>query len=440
MTQLQKIKKKIFGSDLVKNIITLFTGTALSQAIPLLVAPIIARIYSEGDFAVLADYVSIFGLISVLSTGRYSLSIVVAKNEKKAIGTTLLSIYISIFVSIITLLIILIFRNQIASLLNNKELSVWLLFLPVGILFFGLFETFSYFLNRNNLYKRLSMAKISRASSTGVINIVLGKIGLRNAGLVLGFIIGDVFAAIVSGFKLLKSKELFKYKFSFKELKQIAYEYKNFPLFNSLQAFSDKIRESGVILIISAFFTDKISGAYFFGFKYARAPLMLMTYVLFQVFYSKFSEKKNAGEKLFPLLKKLIKYAIPVALAIFITLFFGGEFLFKIIFGEKWTIAGYYISILAPFIALNLISGSISFLPLVIDKQKQFLFVALIYNLSVPATIYIVSKYYHDIVSVVFAQSLLSSLSLLWITLWIIYSIIIYDKRLPEKTKLKPSD
>lgn len=427
MNKFQKIRTKLSGSEIFKNILTLFTGTALAQAIPLLLAPIISRIYSEQDFALLADYVSIFGLISVLSTGRYSFAIVVAKDNRKAAAVTLLAMSISVFVSILTLLIVVLFRDSIAGLLKNSDLSVWLLFLPLSVLFFGLFETFSYYLNRSKYYKQLSAAKMSRSGSTGLFNILVGKLGFRQAGLVIGLLIGDMFAAIVSGFKVIIKGKLFRQKISAKEIKTAAYEHRNFPLFNSLQAFSDKIRESGVILIISAFFSDEITGAYFFGFKYVRAPLILLVYVLFQIFYRKFSEKKNAGEVLFPLLKKLITYGVPISVFAFLILFFGGEFLFEFVFGAKWRTAGYYVSLLAPFVAINFISGTISFIPMVLDKQKQFFLVALVYNISVPLAVLLVSVYINDIVYLVNMQALIASVSLLWIIVWIIMIVRKYD-------------
>ena len=185
-------------SEIIKNILTLFTGTAMAQAIPLLLAPVISRIYTSADFAMFGDYISIFNLVAVVSTGRYSFAIVVAEKQKEAANLLALSVLIAGIVSIISLLILIPLHSYIGIWLNNPELSKWVFFIPAGVLFFGLFEAFSYWLNRTKYYKGLAGAKVSRSSTIGGLNIGLGLLELKKSGLLIAQTVGDFIAAFVS--------------------------------------------------------------------------------------------------------------------------------------------------------------------------------------------------------------------------------------------------
>ena len=73
------------SSEFSKNVITLFTGTTLAQALPIAVAPILTRLYTPEDFGVFAIFFSITTLFSTIVTARYELAIVLPHEPAEAI-------------------------------------------------------------------------------------------------------------------------------------------------------------------------------------------------------------------------------------------------------------------------------------------------------------------------------------------------------------------
>jgi len=67
-----------------KNVLVLFTGTTLAQAIPIAVSPILTRLYTPEDFGGFAIFFSITNLLGVVATWRYELSIVLPSEEDEA--------------------------------------------------------------------------------------------------------------------------------------------------------------------------------------------------------------------------------------------------------------------------------------------------------------------------------------------------------------------
>ncbi len=63
-------------SEFSRNVLTLITGTSIAQAIPIAISPILTRLYTPEDFGVLALYIAIFSIISVIATLRYEFGVV----------------------------------------------------------------------------------------------------------------------------------------------------------------------------------------------------------------------------------------------------------------------------------------------------------------------------------------------------------------------------
>jgi O-antigen/teichoic acid export membrane protein len=76
---IKKLKPK---SEFSRNVLTLMTGTTIAQAIPIAISPILTRIYTPEDFGVFALYMAIAAIISVVSTGRYEMAIMLPKRNE----------------------------------------------------------------------------------------------------------------------------------------------------------------------------------------------------------------------------------------------------------------------------------------------------------------------------------------------------------------------
>ncbi|MDC1200166.1 oligosaccharide flippase family protein, partial [bacterium] len=109
---MQKLKS-FFSSEFSKNVLTLMTGTTISQAIPLAATPILTRIYTPEDFGVLALFSSITAILGLLATGKYEMAILLPKDDKDALNIVYLSVILSAIFSIILFTIVFLFNYEI---------------------------------------------------------------------------------------------------------------------------------------------------------------------------------------------------------------------------------------------------------------------------------------------------------------------------------------
>ena len=70
--------KTAFG----KNVLTVMTGGGLAQAIPILMSPVLTRLYSPEDFGFMALYLWVASLLTILATGKYEKSVYLPNRTK----------------------------------------------------------------------------------------------------------------------------------------------------------------------------------------------------------------------------------------------------------------------------------------------------------------------------------------------------------------------
>jgi O-antigen/teichoic acid export membrane protein len=126
--------------------------------------------------------------------------------------------------------------------------------------------------------------------------------------------------------------------------------------------------------MISAFFGEDNLGLFAQMNKYIKAPIVLITSAVSQIFYVEVSKAINDKRFIMPYLKQAIKttifFAIPFSLVI---LFFAPQ-LFSIYLGKKFIdygLAGEMAQAILPILFLMFIISPISGLPILFKKQTK---------------------------------------------------------------------
>ncbi len=365
------------------NVLTLMTGTALSQILLILISPILTRLYSPADFGTYALFTSLTSAIAVIAAGRYELAVILPRRHEEAFNLMVLSLMITAGTSLVTLLVLSIFNQSISRLLGDPLLSPWLYYVAIAVLFTSFYQIFNYWSNRKKQYKKIAISRITQSSGMAVVSLSLGFFHAGASGLIFGTIAGFGLAAFtlaLQNWSEDKQQLQFLSKITMKEQATL---YRDFPKINSLHAFIDMLQLNGIVFITSAFFGSAVLGYYTLTMRVLKLPLNFMGKSIAQVFYQKATETYNTGENLHVFVKRtLIRLSI-IALPIFAVLIFVAPFLFTIVFGQEWREAGVYTQILCPWICLNFIYSPVSQVPLLVNKQKQNLLVGIFYNILI---------------------------------------------------------
>jgi O-antigen/teichoic acid export membrane protein len=370
--------KRLRNSEFVKNVSTLMTGTALSQFVPVLISPILTRIYTPDDFGLLSVFLSYSMIISTMVTGKYEMAIMLPKSEKDAINLGGLATLLTVLFSSGFLILIILFRNSIAFIPGAEKINKWMILLPIsfGLVAYG--NILNYWLSRNKEFNILTKGKIFQTISSSGLNIGLGIFNPVPFFLILSNIISQSINSLYLTFVIIKNhRKLFQY-LSLKQFKSNGKKYIKFPLYDIPNSLSYSISTQGMNLFFSKFFGDIILGYFSMVQRILITPFSFISLSFTQVFFEKMSDIYNNNPPEFN--KYLRKAQDRLIIYLFVPFFlfvFLSRYIITFIFGMEWGEMYKYIFILSPMIFFNLTTSPYTYIFKIINKQE----VALIINI-----------------------------------------------------------
>jgi len=241
-------------SGLARNVLTLFTGSTIAQAIPVIISPVLTRIFPVADFATLTVVTTLISLLGVIVCGRYEIAIGLPSDEKEAKQLVYLAITVSIIVASLAMILILFFNNHLAVLLNNEAAAPYLLLVPFTALMYGINQALTYWNIRKRNYALMSSSRVSQSIANSGTSLALGYSAWSINGLVLGNITGNVAALLYTWFRTKSNGGLSfnKSEIHTSEMKKLAIKYSDLPKVNGVHALTDMLQATGVVFIISA--------------------------------------------------------------------------------------------------------------------------------------------------------------------------------------------
>jgi O-antigen/teichoic acid export membrane protein len=334
-------------SDFARHVLTLMTGAAVAQLIPILVSPLLTRFYSPEAFGVFSLFVGMAAIMSVVVTGRYELAVMLPEHECDAASIMLLVGALSLMGSIVTYTVFMLFGDKISSILGNSKIEEWLPVLPLLVLLMNVGQVLSYWANRIQAYRIIAHNSVTlQAVSAGTaIGIGATKLVTGN-GLIVGRLLGQGVAVLALSWTLRDSVSKHVRSDSALRALNCARKYYQFPLYNMPYSLMGAFSKEFVLLALTAFGFIKYAG--FFGLvrSVVYAPAGFVSSTLGQVF---FKEAVTAiGSPSLERLALRIMTGLVSLTPIVVLLAVWAPGLFATVFGEPWREAGDYATVFAP--------------------------------------------------------------------------------------------
>lgn len=418
--RLSNIKK----NDFVKNAITLVTGTGIAQIIPLLVAPIVARLYAPADYAVLAAYSSVTVLLTIIATGMYDAALMLDKTDKEAANTGAVAFSITIVITIIALLVMIVFRSSIAELTGIESVEFWLFLVPFTVFCSGFYQTLNVWNNRKQRYKRLASNRIIMTLITSSLTLSFGFLHFKEKGLLISLLCGQAISLLILLTQTFRNDKILILSITKSEILRSLRRHKDFPIYNMPQGFLDGVKESSTIWIISNFFGANVLGAFSFAKSILMRPLQIVGNAVSQVFYQKASSIYNTKGSIYEFSKKTFLILFAIGLPFAIIIIFLGKDLFTIVFSKRWTDAGIFSQILIPWLLFSFVGSAISSIPLILRKQKQYFYWAIVMNFLPIIVLYIFGNLEYNIFQSLNAFVMSSIIIYLLVFSWIRFILL----------------
>lgn len=381
------------SNKILKNVVTLLSGTALAQAIPIIISPILTRIYTPSEIGVYTIFFATVNILALLSSVRLEQAILIPKHKKDSYTILKLSLVFSIIVCLITLFLLVLFKNPIANLLGLESISSWIFIIPISSLFLAAFQTYSYWLNRNDNYLAISKGKVLQGAIMGFIQVTSSIFGAL--GLVLGRFLSIFFSSLYLVFtSRKKSPKLLPINKN--ELKTSLKENKDFPLYTMPNAVLNSFSNNLPLYLLENLFSAKVTGFYSWSVRIIQAPMGMIIGSIQQVFYREVSKKYNNNESIYFITKKIIKQLFLIGVLPYTFIFLFAPQIFAFVFGDEWRVAGEYTKYLIPWFFVVFINSPISSLVLILGKQKPYFVYEFFLFICRGAALYLGYRLYKD--------------------------------------------
>ncbi|PLX11953.1 MAG: hypothetical protein C0594_02945 [Marinilabiliales bacterium] len=374
------LKNTLFSSSL-----TLITGTVLAQLVPVFLQVYLRRVFGEEVFAAYALYISLVGVIVIMSTLRYEMAIVLPRKDHDAANIFVLSILLSALINLIFFTIIIVMKEEVAVLIDfPQEYSIWLYFVPLSAFLASSYRTINFWLIRKKAFKASSLNKVFRRSGEGMVQGIGAGLKFPKA-LVFGDISGNILNILIGGYQMLKKQFTFQY-IKVSRIKINAKRYSEFPGFNLFPALLNTVSLLLPVFFVSRFFSDANVANFDLTRQVLLIPSAFISISISQVLLQQLSAKRNSGKSILGDLRNVFIALSTLAILEVIILFFFGPDLFSLIFGEKWNDAGVYAQILVFGFALKFMVSPLSSVFIALEKLKlnavwQLLYFSMIFSL-----------------------------------------------------------
>jgi O-antigen/teichoic acid export membrane protein len=415
--------KNILKSTFVRNVAMIAGGTVIAQLVTIAFSPIITRLYGPETFGILGVFLSVTTLLSTVSSLCYVYAIVLPKEDKDGLSLLYLSLKIAAIISLILVGIMLLFRQYIAVLLNMEAVAPYLFLVPISVFFIALANGYDQWLIRKKNFKASSAITVVQSISLNGLKTGVGFF-VPFASVLIGLsAFGNVLHAFLSWIFSHKSIKPIKKTMDHHNnghSKNLAYEYRDFPLFRAPQYFIDSASRNLPIVLLASLFGPAAAGFYAVGVRVLTLPSAFIAQALGKVFLPRITEAVHKGENI---QKHIIKATIGLALVGVIP--YGlvvtfGPLLFSLVFGAEWVRAGEYarwVGLWLFFAFMNVPSVQAI---AILGMQRWFLKYEIISSISKFIALILGFYVFKNDLYAVFLFSIVGAISYIFLILWVI--------------------
>lgn len=368
----------IKASEIKKNILLLLSGNGLAQLIPLLVYPIITRLFSPSDFGVLAFILSIQTIITQISSGKYELTIALPKQNKDASHLFNMGLTISIVISTLILPGVYLYSRIANNFSIAADKFFWLYFLTIIVFFTTVAQLLNNWSIRHKLFKIIIIYSLILNISTAALRLIFGIFFVKD-GLIISLIISQVISVVYFYYAIKKTRNNPEIKPFNKEILPISKTYINFPKYLMFVSFINSVSGNLPIFILNSYFNEYLTGQFAIASTILFKPITIYSGSVQQVLLQKSAELKNNNMPILPFLQKFVSRVFLLSIVPLILLIILAPAIINLFLGSNWSEAGKFCQLILPWAFLVFLSSSLSFIPNLFNKQPKSLFIDLIY-------------------------------------------------------------
>ena len=362
-------------SGLLRATATLLAGGALAQLVPLLLGPVMTRLFAPDAFGVFTTFTTVAATVAVVACARYEFALPMVRDEGEAAVLLALCLRLGLLVLAVTV--------PLAAVLNwTGHLPLpWLL--PLAVAAAGLLQLLIMWNNRAQRFRALAISRVLQYGGAAVLQVALGLVlwlpARQPAGVAAAWALAlaPVLACVIAALVLLEPAPAGGWRGVLpgrggrdlrQTMRQVAVKYRDFPLLNTPHAFLGTLQDALAVAILVAFSGHAAAGFWGLGLRYLKAPATLVGSAVSQALYPRLAQATPDAAR--RVVRQVMALLGAVALGLMLVLLLAGPWLFRMVFGAAWQEAGELARALAPYIAAHFVAAPLAVVTMAWQAQR----------------------------------------------------------------------
>ena len=361
-------RNQVRDDSIWRGIFYMGIGTVVAQLVNIIIQPVLTRIFPVSTLGIYTYIISIASVIIPIASLKMDMLIVSEKDEVKAQYITDVCILLNVLTAFICFIIIFIgYQVLNCSIFNKYGYIIYLI--PLIIITNGIRFLFISYNNRYKQYKLISKIGIFRECARAIIQIVSVFFSFGLMGLTLGYVLAPVF-----GIRLQMHNYIWKMKYRqpirLLMIKDIIWGAGARQIIYLVPSqFVNSFSFSLVIISITSLFSADTLGYYSIGVRILDIPIMFITANVSKVIYQRISENVSKGQPILGMIKTVAIVLSGISFAGFTLLYISAPYLTNFVFGNGYSVAGYYIRCFCVMYAFRLVTTSFNGISTIFRKQ-----------------------------------------------------------------------
>lgn len=370
---------KIFGgnaSKVFRGMAMLATGTGLGRLIGLASIPVLTRLYDPNHYGVLAVFTGIISLLAPALNLRYALAIPLPRRDRTAANLLFISFACIGVTSLATCGVMYLFGPFLLRQLSMEVLIPWWWVIVLGSAAIACYESLTMWATRKRAYKTIAKTLITQSVIGETIKITLGLLSIKPFGLLIGQVASQSAGIGALIFQSRGQLRQHARRFDLKLIKRIAHYYRSYATYRLASQLLLALSIQAPIFIAARYYEASVTGQLGLAFMALALPVNLLGESMARAYYAEISAiGRRFPRKVRSLTRSVMKRLLALSLPPTLVLALFGQDIFELCFGEKWSPAGNYASILAIYLAFQFIQKPASYLLYLYDGQRQLLMI-----------------------------------------------------------------
>lgn len=350
-------------SGLLRASLTLAAGGVLAQALPLLLGPLLTRLFTPTEFGQYHLFAAVSANLAVVACGRYEFALPMAADAGEADSLRRLAWRILGAVTVLSALG--------AAGWAALGAGAWVVWLPLAVAAAGAASLATLWAMRAQRFRALAAARVLQYGGAAVAQAAAGWAGAGLGGLIVAPIVATLVSAVVLGLPWTGRRA------DAPALSEVARRFRDFPLLNTPHAFAGALQDTLSLALVAAALGPAAAGFWGLALRYLKAPATLVGAAVSQALYPRLAgggvtrETRQAVRRVMGLLALL---AAPLVVALWV----AGPWAFGALFGPGWGEAGELGRALALYIGLHFVASPLAVVTMAWQGQAWALKFALL--------------------------------------------------------------